>query len=437
MKVAILGAGISGLATAYYLRKKYPLAQLEIYEKSGRAGGKVQTVQEGGFVCELGPRGIRPKGKGRHFLQLAEELGLLDELVMADDQVRFRYLYMNGRLEKLPAGPLGMFGCKLLKGVPRAAWREYRNKVPAAEKEEETVSEFISRRFGSRVANDLADPFFTGIYAGDIRKLSAKAVTPALLEYETTYRSVIKGILTAPPVKPEITKSYEDREKVPLVTLRGGLSSLISRLLEILNESVRLNREAPPVSELEQQYDRVISTLPAYELRKLVQPPLREALNTVEYVPVTVVVLNYDKKINPYKGFGYLVPSNQQQAILGCMFSDQIFPDLSPGQGSSFTVMMGGARDTGFHSRSRDEFLRTAKETLARHLNTPAIHQSSSEIVQIWEKAIPQFNIGYIEMKDKIRTLTGNSKLIVSGNFMGGVSVIDCIRQAKRVVGNV
>src|SRR3546814_33764 len=111
-KVAILGGGISGLATAWYLKKRYPELVVDVFEKKDHAGGNIHSIHLGGQISELGPRGIRPKGKGKYFLQLVHELGLQDELIKSGKQARKRYLYMDGELERLPSGPLALFGSK-------------------------------------------------------------------------------------------------------------------------------------------------------------------------------------------------------------------------------------------------------------------------------------------------------------------------------------
>ncbi|HYH56156.1 MAG TPA: protoporphyrinogen oxidase, partial [Anseongella sp.] len=318
-KVAILGSGISGLTTAWYLKRKYPGLELDIFEKKDYAGGNIRSVEVGGQITELGPRGIRPRGKGKYFLQLADELGMLDQLLKASKSARKRYLYMDGKLEMLPSGPFGLFGSKPLKGWWKALRDDFRDKVPAPPQEEETVYDFIERRFGARLAETLADPFFTGIYAGDIRKLSALAVIPHMREYEEKYGSVIKGFLAEPADDSEIERSFGDLEKSPLLTVKGGMQRICGRLAEELSGQLRLRTEISGLEPLLEKYDRVVSTLPAFVLGGMAGEPLRTCLQSVEYAPIAVVVLNFNDKLDVPEGFGYLVASNQEQAVLGCI----------------------------------------------------------------------------------------------------------------------
>lgn len=386
-KVAILGAGISGLTTAWYLKQKYPGLTVDVFERRDRAGGNIRSISLGGHITELGPRGIRPKGKGTYFLQLIHDLGMQDELIKANQAAKKRYLYMDGELEKLPSGPFTLFGSRPLKGWWRAVWKEFRDKVPAPRSEEETVYEFIERRFGTQLAETLADPFFTGIYAGDIRKLSALAVIPHMMEYEEKYGSVLKGFLAEPSDEGRVDRSFGDLEKASLLTIRGGMQELCDRLADELGPSLHLDTTVSSLEPLFGKYDRVISTLPAYVLSGLVPEPLRTCLQSVEYAPIALVALNFQEKLEVPEGFGYLVASNQEQAILGCIFNDQTFPELSPDNSSSFSVMIGGSRMKDFFRYSKDDFLSIARETLAVHLKNTRFRVPDASFVQVWPQA--------------------------------------------------
>lgn len=427
-KVAILGAGISGLTTAWYLKKKYPEITLDIFEKEARAGGNIRSISLGGHITELGPRGIRPKGKGKYFLQLVQELGLQDQLIQANPAAKKRYLYMDGKLEKLPSGPFGIFGSKPLKGWWKALRKEFMDNVPASTSQEETVYEFAERRFGSHLADTLADPFFTGIYAGDIRKLSAPAVIPHMLEYEEKYGSVVKGFLAEPTEEPEVERSFGGLEKASLLTLRGGMEELCDRLADELSQNLRLETTISDLAPLLSSYDKVISTLPAYILAGMVDEPLRTCLQAVEYAPIAVVALNFNEKLEVPEGFGYLVASNQKQPILGCIFNDQTFPELSANKGASFTVMIGGSMMKDFFRYTREDFLSIARETLAVHLKNTRFRVPDASFVQVWPQAIPQYNTGHLQILEAIKKETKATKLVVSGNFVSGIALSDCIR---------
>ncbi|QEC53838.1 oxygen-dependent protoporphyrinogen oxidase [Anseongella ginsenosidimutans] len=432
-KVAILGAGISGLTTAWYLKKKYPGIVLDIFEKREQAGGNIRSISLGGHITELGPRGIRPKGKGKYFLELVHELGLQEQLIKANKAARKRYLYMDGKLEKLPSGPLDLFGSRLLKGAWKTLRKEFLDKVPAAQSDDETVYEFVERRFGAYFAETLADPLFTGIYAGDIRKLSARAVIPHMIESEEKYGSVLKGFLAEPAEEAEVEGSFGDLEKTPLLSIRGGMQEICDRLAEELAPNLRLETAISSLDPLLASYDKVISTLPAYVLAGMVEEPLRTCLQSVEYAPIALVALNFNEKPASPEGFGYLVASGQEQPILGCIFNDQTFPELSVNKGASFTVMIGGSRMKDFFRYSKEDFLSIARETLAVHLKSSRFRVPDASFVQVWPQAIPQYNTGYMQILEAIKKETKKGKLVVSGNFISGIAVSDCIRHAKLV----
>lgn len=436
-KVAILGAGISGLTTAWYLKKMYPEIQMDIFERKERAGGSIRSISLGGHITELGPRGIRPKGKGKYFLQLAHELGLGEQLIKARQAARKRYLYLDGKLEKLPSGPLGLFGSRPLKGWWKAVRNDFLDKVPAPKNQEETVFEFVERRFGNYLAETLADPFFTGVYGGDVRKLSAMAVIPHMMEYEEKYGSVLKGFMAEPAAEIDVERSFGELEKAPLLSFKEGMQELTDSLASQLSEHLRLESGVTSLEPLLSSYDKVISTLPAYVLSELTSEPLRTCLRSISYAPMAVVVLNFDEQLEVPAGFGYLIPSNQEQAILGCIFNDQTFPELSAGKGSSFSVMIGGSRMKDFFRYNKEDFLSIARETLTVHLKNTRFRVPDASFVQIWPQAIPQYNTGHLQTLEAISKETKNTKLIVSGNFTGGVAVADCIRHSKIIADSL
>src|SRR5690606_12387584 len=134
---------------------------------------------------------------------------------------------------------------------------------------------------------------------------------------------------------------------------------------------------------------------------------------------------------------GYLVASNQEQAILGCIFNDQTFPELSPDNSSSFSVMIGGSRMKDFFQYSKDDFLSIARETLAVHLKNTRFRDSDASFVQVWPQAIPQYNTGHLQILEAIKEDAKYGKLLVSGNFVCGIAVADCIRHAKIIADSL
>lgn len=440
-KIAILGAGISGLSTAYYLKKEFPNSEIKIFESEKVAGGKISTANKNGFLFEQGPRGVRPSGKGRHFLQFVREIGLWDSLVPSNKEAKIRYLFLDGKLEKLPTNPLEGITSKTTEGVFSAIYKDL--FTPKKENENESIREFIERRFGKKIANNLIDPVISGIYAGDISKLSASETIFFLTEPEKYFGGVVKGLVKAPKSKPEIEENFGKIEKAALVTFKGGMQTLVEKLAEILKENLLLEAKIHSLKKVANKIvltyangkfeaDLVISTIPAFILKEILagfDEKLSSLLGKIFYAPITVSSLGFEKKVNPLVGFGYLVPHKENQPILGGLWNDQIFNGISPKDKSSFTVMLGGACSKNFDSFSENEFTETALKTTQIHLGFS--EKPSVKFSKVWSKGIPQFNVGHKKIVEEIQSVLKGENLVISGNFVGGVSVIDCVKDAK------
>eukprot|EP00947_MAST-08B_sp_MAST-8B-sp1_P001594 g1594.t1 len=193
----IVGGGISGLSVAWFLRRLVgPAPQITVIEASHRVGGWVESVRhEQGFLFERGPRGFRPSGNGAAALELAESAGLADEAVASSSDSAMRYLWKDGQLQKLPNGPLEALQSPLTSGLAKEAWRE-RSVLPSLDADE-SIRSFMSRRFSDATADTLVDGMVSGIYAGDISKLSAASCSPfnMLRELEQEHGSVVTGMV--------------------------------------------------------------------------------------------------------------------------------------------------------------------------------------------------------------------------------------------------
>lgn len=379
-KIAILGAGISGLSCAYYLKKRYGNAiDLTLLEKENRIGGLIQTRNIGGFLFEGGPRSIRVQD-GEATLELIHELGLADQLISVSS--KNRYLLHNGKLEK-------MFSIPLLKGILPGIL----NDLFASKKDvgDESVHSFFSRQFSPLIADRFIDPLMKGIYAGDSKQLSIKACFPSL----THHRSLILGNLFK-------------KKKRGIVTLKGGMEQLIRKLGQ--NQNIQFVKAT---AQTLKEYDAVISTLPAYALAELFpESRFQTLLNSIPFSTVGVVHLGYHKQVNPYQGFGYLIPSSEKEKVLGVIFEQ-----------NGLTVMIGG------HHENLEEI---AKDAVKRHLgisDEPAICFSHTA-----SRAIPQYPIGFLSLLEEINKEKENyPNLFLLGTSFHGVSVNKAIEAAKNL----
>ena len=283
-KIAIIGAGITGLSAAYYLRREGH--EVSVYEKTGSPGGVIQTILSPYFF-EKGPRTFQA-GRCPELLHLIREVGLESELIYAEGKTRYIY---EGRLKPFPMH---------IALIP-LLFEGFKKK----ETKDESIWDFAARRFGKQVADRLIDPMVKGIYAGDAKKLSMTHCFPALKAMEGHFlRSIFK-------------KKGDHR----LFTLRSGMQTLIERL----SQDVIFNTEVTQPADLD--VDQVFLATPRQD---------------VPHVSLDVTHVVFEAPVLTKSGFGFLVPSSQQSTILGVVFDSEVFPEQNSGNETRLTIMSQG-----------------------------------------------------------------------------------------------
>ncbi len=447
----ILGAGISGLTLGWYLRKKFgDTVQLSILESQSRTGGWIQTSHQKGFLLEQGPRSCRPYGAGYETLSLIEQLGLEQELVFASPASKQRYLYSAGSLKALPTGlislPFSPFAPILLK----ALWQDWR--TPKGDEDwDESIDAFITRRLGKTAAELFFDPLVSGVYAGDITKLSMKSCFPLIHQWEQHSGSLLKGAFSKRP-NVQLSKSpfVLNAQKKGLFSLKGGMEALTSSLTGKLEPFIHLNSEAIGLqfngtkakiilkNGQILQADHIFSAIPPQALADLIQPHHLEtfkALSAIPSVSVGVVNLGYRQPDLCPKGFGYLIPTNERQRILGTVFDSSAFPSQNNlAAETRLTVMIGESQFPKDFEEADSRCLQIALKAVAAHLGI--VCKPDCAFIKIAKNAIPQYHIGHSKLLLKIELGLQDlpTPITLLGNGFYGVAVNDCIAKAKAVV---
>lgn len=436
-KIAILGAGISGLAHGFYLKKHYPNSELKIFEQNARVGGILETITHQGDLFELGARGLRPSGKGHFVLEFIKEIGLWDEVVCANAKANKRFVYLDGCLREVPMNFLSALFSPVAKGMFGAIYRDFRARSNGFV--DESVANFVIRHFGVKARDNIFDPLVSGMCAGDIDKISMRALFPHLAHLEQKYGSLIKAWLK----RPKTNGSYPKVADAGIISFRKGMSGfaekVASHLINHLQLSTKITRlektgKSYAIYFLDGSYDEadvVINTLPSYVLANILTDfdhELVTLLKSIDYAPVAVVSLGFINQVNPYAGFGYLIPHKENQEILGAYWNDKTFPEFSGTYQSSFTVLLGGVRFKGFHALSESDFMQQATENLKRHLKIK--RDPDFQTCKILPYALPQYTIGHAS---RVETILKKSpqNLFIRGNFIGGAGIADIIRHAK------
>lgn len=444
-RIAILGAGISGLACAWFLKKRFgSQIDLTLLEASSRVGGWIQTSNQGSFLFEQGPRGCRPQGTGLVTLRLIEELNLQNQVITSNPAVQFRYLYTQQKLQKLPHNLFSFLFSPLMKGVIPALWHDW--WLPKGKEQDESIYDFIARRLSSDLAEKLVDPIISGIYAGDIKKLSVKACFPWLVNYEQTYGGIVKGCIKHRKDKMPTSDFIRHIQTFPLFSFKGGMEVLTQALAQQLEADIHYHCQPIDITLQAQgvtvylakqeplEFDYVISALPAFKLKDLLaswHSNLTPLLENFTYATAAVVNLGYKENVLKSKGFGYVIPQQEGEAILGCVWDSCIFSEQNKTPlETRLTVMLGGTHHKRIEKLSSQECATIALDAMHKHLG---ITKSPNEIVvKIASKAIPQYEVGYLDLlaslQHNLNTLAPRLKVL--GSTFNGVSVNDCIARA-------
>ncbi|MCS6876036.1 MAG: protoporphyrinogen oxidase [Aquificaceae bacterium] len=426
--VIVVGSGISGLSVAWHLSKKG--YNVLILEKEEVAGGNIQTLEKDGYILELGPQTILADQEVENFLK---DAGIEPEY--ASETSKIRYIYKKGKLVPLPLSPISFFLSPLLSFSSKL--RVLKEPfIPPSVKSEESVAEFVRRRLGDEFLNYIVAPFLSGVYAGDPEMLSVKYAVKRVYELERRFGSLIKGAIKLKALGP----------KGRLISFKGGNHSLIKHLssrLKVDTENVVLRirrkdgRFVVDAKKGKYEAKSVVISAPAtsasYLMREL-SWSASETFDKIYYAPIVVVHAVVDDGSVP-PGFGFLVPRVEGKTMLGVLFSSQLFKGRSPEGKQLLTIYIGGATDTHAVEYEDEQIFSIVERELREILSIQKV-----EFLNLtrWKKAIPQYTLGYGKYLDLARTLENeNPGLFLSGNYLYGISVADCIRASYQVAERV
>jgi oxygen-dependent protoporphyrinogen oxidase len=440
-QVIVIGGGISGLACAYGLKQLgIPVTLLEA---SARVGGLVGSVRRDGFLFESGPQSFQGTDA---LLELVREVGSESELQRADPRAA-RFVYLHGRLQKIPMTPQALMASSLLgiKSRARIVSEPFKRTKPPTK--EESVADFVRRKFGHEILEYLVAPFVSGVYAGDPEKLSLKAAFPTLEEWEREYGSVLRGAMKS---RSERSEKEKRSGPPPLCSFKDGTASLGNAIAAKLGDSVRLGAQAMSVerstnyqicfvqngrSEMTEAASVVLAP-PAYIAAPLIgrlSLTLAHTLSGVAYAPVAVVACGYyDRQVaHALDGFGFLVPRSEKVRTLGTVWNSSLFPGRAPAGSVAITSFIGGATDPKIVERSDDEIAAIVQDENARILQISGSPVASA----VWKypKALPQYNLGHGHVVEAIRDgERANPGLFFCGNYLEGPSLGKCVEMANQ-----
>jgi len=453
--IVIIGAGISGLTLGWYLQKHYGnQISLKILEKSSRPGGWIRTSSDDGFLFEQGPRSCRSKGSGISTLRLVESLGLQNDLIAASKDSLRRYLYFDGKLQQIPTSLFSFLNSPFTRKIFKALYREW--KIPAGKTNDTSIFDFVSRRLGSDIAETFFDPLVSGIFAGDMRQLSMHSCFPKIYELEQKHGSLLKGAWNSLREKSSPsseTAFIKAMQKTPIFSFKRGTETLIQALVKHLTSKLQLECEAIEVKQeptgiliqisngLTYRADKVFIAIPASHAAQLLKkscPDISVQMSSIPTASVAVVNMGWKTKVLQKKGFGYLIPTQERERLLGVVWDSSVFPqqNLYPEE-TRLTAMLGGVLHPNLIDLSENEIWALVQSSIRKHLGIA----SYPDVIKIIKarKAIPQYILGHNEKIKSIETVLeaqffGHIKLL--GNSWHGIGINDCIAEAERMANN-
>nr|VFK44262.1 MAG: oxygen-dependent protoporphyrinogen oxidase [Candidatus Kentron sp. TC] len=457
LHVAIVGGGISGLATAFFIRRFAPDSRVAIFEKEPRFGGSMQSEHRNGFLFEAGPNGFL--SNRARTLDLVQESGAKELLLKSSDDARIRYIFTDG-LQRLPDTPAAFLSTGLLSLRDKLRVFGEIFIPPKKGPDDETLRAFGYRRFGHAFTDVFLDAMSAGIYASTPDRLSVHAAFPAIVKLEREYGGLFRSMIKK--------RKKEAGSGGILMSFRGGVGAFAEHLANILVNTLSVKLHiASPVTELrrtnsgyritvnrsgsnvrpeiepkaEFKAESVILATPAYISAGLVAPMDQEIANklrTISYSPVAVVGFGFENIAHPLHGFGLLTTASAEQKILGVLWDSSIFPGRAPAGKQSLRVLIGGQRNPELALRDKSELIDIAREGIRR---TMSVHDAPSTIfIKRWTQGIPNYPVGHIaNVLDIQKRMKAYPGLSLNSNAYFGIGINDCIinslASAKRWVG--
>jgi protoporphyrinogen/coproporphyrinogen III oxidase len=453
--VLIIGSGVSASSLAHTLVKDSPGLRVLMTEARDVVGGNVISREEGGYIWEEGPNTFQPAA---HIMRLAVDVGLKDEVVLADHSLP-RFVYWDKKLFALPMGPQDIPTFRLLSipGAIRAGLGAAGFVLPNFSGKEETIKEFITRHLGAEVFAKMIDPFVSGVYAGNPAKLSMSAAFKkifALQELGGT-AGIVEGAIIRigqkkrdePPIDPELPtwkggalgsfrkglgmlpKAVAAKLGSDRVRLGWKLTSL-QRTKSCLYTAIYETPDGPKTLTAK----TIALTAPAGAAATILSEiaPEAKVLEDIHYPCVWSVTLAYPKSEfkEPLKGFGNLIPRSMGVRTLGCIWSSCLFPGRAPKGMELLLSYIGGAQDPEIAHLSEEEIVAAVDENIKDILLTTGTTVKPTVVgVRKWPRAIPQYNVGYFDIMDKVRrALKDSPGVFLGGNYTSGVAFGDCVQ---------
>jgi oxygen-dependent protoporphyrinogen oxidase len=448
--VVIVGGGISGLATAYFLSRAG--IRSTIIEKTGRLGGLIGTERIEDCVLEAGPDSYLAAKPA--VTELARDLGgLSSDVIGSNDEERRVYIVRDGRLVPLPHGMAMMvpgdwraaLGSELFSRTTKLRLLRERFSAPRKRAEDVCVRDFLARHFGDELVDYVAEPLLAGVYGGAADKLSAASVLPRFLAYEREYGSLIRGVRRQRhDTKPDGSA---------FLSFRHGMQQLPNALADAIGpfcrtvfakaERVDRTETGWRVSTSEENFEtqELVLASPAHASAELLQPvaaDLASELAAIPYSSALLVTLVYQRADirHPLDGFGFLVPRAERRTVAAATWIHRKFPARIPPALAALRAFIVDPEASRLWPNSHDFLIQLVRSDFKRLLAIEAEPLFST--LYSWPASMPQYVVGHEARRKRIMELVGSAAgLSLVGNAFEGVGIPDCVRLARQTASGI
>ena len=434
MRIAIIGGGISGLATAFFLRQSAPDWELHLYERNPSLGGTMQTVERDAFRFELGGNGFLTNKPDS--LELVRASGAEGLLQKSSDAARIRYLYTD-RLHRLPESPPAFLRTPLLSLPQKLRVLAEFLIPPKRDGRDETVQQFGERRLGKAFTDTFLNAMIAGIYASTPRQTSINAAFPLVVVLERRYGGLFRGMLKK--------RKKEAGPGGVLTSFHGGVSSFINHLQAQLNIEIHLDSAVNGVERNNGCYllhtehstaeaDKLVVSAPAYAASPMLAPldeGLSAQLAEIQYAPVAVVGLGYDRIDHPLNGFGLLTTEGSGLPILGILWDSSVFAGRAPEGKQAVRIMIGGQRNPELALKGEQPLIELALQGMEQTMGCRAA--PCTTLVKRWERGIPSYPLGHLARMERLFAAAAKHPgLYLNSNAYRGIAMNDCVANARK-----
>lgn len=458
-QIAIVGGGIAGLTTAYYLQKQIRAYRLDyevkLFEASSHLGGKIDTLKKDGFVIERGPDSFLARKESAS--RLIHDIGMEKDLVR--NNTGQSYILAGKKLHKMPK--------RAFMGVPTELKPFYQSRLLSTkakarisvepmlpkgkEAQDQSMGLFFRRRFGDELVENVLEPLLSGVYAGEIDELSLIATYPKFYEVEQQYGSVIKGLQATMPKPPKQKKDV--KPPGAFLSLRNGLGSLVEGLEAKLDPgTVHLETSVDHIERKEDHYhlllgngevfraDAAVLASPFFAVQRMLsQYDFMEQLKEMKATSVATVAMTFDASAikKDIDGTGFVISRNSKYRITACTWTHKKWEGTTPEGKVMLRCYVGRPDDSGIVDLSDEEIVRIALKDLNKIMKIKS--KPLFSVVSRWKKAMPQYVVGHLQ---RVADVRANMSINLPGVFLAGgsydgIGIPDCIDSGEQAVQNV